>query len=126
MTQKILKVYKIRNKETGLFSKGGNSHCNIWTKEGKSWSNIGHVKSHLNQFINYSGHKCADYPYDNAEIVEIEIYYNMCSTQAVNEMVQIIMDKKEQERQRWEEHNRKQKENQERKQLEELKKKYEV
>jgi len=39
-----LKIYKIRNKE-GFFSNGGSNPS--FTKQGKSWSNIGHIKSHL-------------------------------------------------------------------------------
>jgi len=40
-----MKVYKIRDKNTGLFSTGGVSLR--WEKTGKSWSCEGHVKSHL-------------------------------------------------------------------------------
>ena len=40
-----MKVYKIRDKRTGLFSTGGTSPR--WTTVGKSWSCIGHVKCHL-------------------------------------------------------------------------------
>jgi hypothetical protein len=40
-------MFKIRHKKTGLFSKGGSNARDIWTKGGKTWSNIGHVKSHL-------------------------------------------------------------------------------
>ncbi|WP_273854007.1 hypothetical protein [Guptibacillus spartinae] len=65
------KVYKIRNKVTGEFSKGG-SRANVWTKSGKSWSNIGHLKNHINQFIR-NGELIQSYPYKNAEIVEIII-----------------------------------------------------
>lgn len=37
--------YKIRDKNTGLFSTGGVSPK--WTKKGKVWTSEGHVKSHL-------------------------------------------------------------------------------
>jgi len=44
--EKEIKVYKIRHSDTGLWSKGGTSPS--FNKVGKTWSNIGHVKSHLN------------------------------------------------------------------------------
>jgi hypothetical protein len=34
--------FKIKDKLTGLYRLGNN-----WSKTGKSWSNIGHLKSHL-------------------------------------------------------------------------------
>lgn len=42
-----MKVFRIRDKN-GLYSTGGQSPN--FTKGGKTWSNIGHVKSHLRQF----------------------------------------------------------------------------
>jgi len=44
-----MKVYKIRDKNTGLFSTGGTQPD--WNKEGKTWMSIGHIKNHLHQFI---------------------------------------------------------------------------
>lgn len=44
-----LKAYKIINETTGLFSTGG--LLPRWTKRGKTWSQINHVKAHLRQFI---------------------------------------------------------------------------
>lgn len=43
-----MKVFKIRD-ENGLYSTGGMSPD--FTKGGKVWNNIGHVKSHLRQFL---------------------------------------------------------------------------
>lgn len=60
---KPLKVYKIQNKE-GLFSKGG--RWPMFTKTGKTWSNIGHLKTHLMQFTTFPKQ------YQGCEIVEIE------------------------------------------------------
>lgn len=45
----ITKVYKIRNKKTGLYSTGGTSPK--FTKSGKTWSQLSHLKNHLNQAI---------------------------------------------------------------------------
>lgn len=52
-----MKVYKIRDKNTGLFSTGGVSPK--WTKTGKTWSCEGHLKSHLTLLKEY-----AKYQYD--------------------------------------------------------------
>lgn len=38
-------LFKIYNPETGLYSSGGTYVK--WTKNGKVWTNIGHLKNHL-------------------------------------------------------------------------------
>jgi hypothetical protein len=43
-----MKVYKIRNKITGLFSTGGMEPK--FNKKGKVWNGIGPLKNHLHQF----------------------------------------------------------------------------
>lgn len=43
--KETLKFYKIRDLNTGLFSTGGLNPN--WTKKGKVWNNIGHVKASL-------------------------------------------------------------------------------
>lgn len=50
-------VYKIRHKDTGLYSKGGSSAITTrgragssWGKYGKTWSSIAALKFHLNIF----------------------------------------------------------------------------
>lgn len=40
-----MKLYKIRNRKTGLFSQGGFSP--MWNKTGKFWSQLRYVKAHL-------------------------------------------------------------------------------
>ena len=47
--RKVEKLYKILDKETGLYSKGG--MCPSWGKYGKTWNHLGHIKSHLRQFM---------------------------------------------------------------------------
>lgn len=37
--------YKIRNPRTGLYSTGGSRPS--WTKSGKTWTGIGHLRNHL-------------------------------------------------------------------------------
>lgn len=106
-----IKHWKIRCKETGLFSKGGTRTDHyLWTKNGKSWSNIGGLKNHLNQFIDYDGNLKKDYPYHNAEIVEVEVDYDDCFVMPVIDMVETIQENKakqeEKRQQSWEKWNR--------------------
>jgi hypothetical protein len=46
-----LVAYKIRHKFTGLYSKGGEDDSKIWTKKGKTWSQLSHIKSHLSNLL---------------------------------------------------------------------------
>jgi len=119
-----LKMYKIRNKETGEFSKGGTTPSSIWTKGGKTWTNIGHVKTHLSQWLWRKGHK--DYPYDNAEIVEIVVDVDECFAYDVSVLVDEMAKKKVEQEIKREELHEKWIREQDLKQLEALKKKYEV
>ena len=48
-----IKLYKIYNPTTGKYSKGGTSSPNedtryFWSKKGKTWNELRHVKLHLN------------------------------------------------------------------------------
>jgi hypothetical protein len=45
----VLKGYAIFNPSTGLWSRGGVDPK--WGKNPKIWSNVGHLKNHLNQFV---------------------------------------------------------------------------
>lgn len=76
-----MKVYKIRDAETGLFSTGGTS--TQWTKSGKTWSNIGHVKSHIRQYANVSGVMV----YKNAEVVTLEVKEDELETTPVKDIL---------------------------------------
>lgn len=118
------KLFKIRNKETGEFSKGGAWSYNIWTKGGKTWTNIGHVKNHLNQFLHHYNNDNERHPYHNAEIIEVEVDYDECFAYDVDILVEEINDKKKAEEKRVEELHKKWVKKRELKQLEELKKKY--
>lgn len=44
--------YKIRNKDTGLFSTGG--YYNSWSTKGKAWASVGALKGHLAMFTERS------------------------------------------------------------------------
>lgn len=57
-----MSTYKIRDLATGLFSTGGSTPR--WSKRGKVWTNLGHVKRHLQQLW-----RDAAYP-ETAEVVE--------------------------------------------------------
>jgi len=63
-----MKVFKIRNQKTGLFSTGG--LLPNWTHQGKVWQRINHVHSHICQLT--TDYTPADI-YKDAEIVEAEI-----------------------------------------------------
>lgn len=68
--QEITKLYKIRNRETGLYSSGG--QWPSWSRAGKTWTNLGPLRSHLAQHLgdkNY--HKGTDM--SQWQVVEIEV-----------------------------------------------------
>ncbi len=50
-TQHLHKIFRIRNTNTNEYSRGG-QHSEAWlfSKKGKVWSTIGHLKSHLNYY----------------------------------------------------------------------------
>lgn len=72
-----VKVYKVRNKKNGLFSRGSNSGYMEFNKTGKTYSNIGHVKSMLKQFNSdskYSRHTIlGGFAFEDLEVVTFEI-----------------------------------------------------
>lgn len=57
-------VYKIRNKETGLFSTGGS--VPRWKNVGKTWSGLGPVTNHLVMW-------CDKYDYEKRKSVIVDI-----------------------------------------------------
>jgi hypothetical protein len=64
--QLVTYIYKIKRISDGLYSTGGQySHFN---KNGKSWTNIGFVKNHLNLFKDYGRTK-----YEDCVLVTIEV-----------------------------------------------------
>ncbi len=42
-------AYKIHDPKTGLFQRGGSGMggCALWSKQGKTWNTMGHVRAHL-------------------------------------------------------------------------------
>jgi len=66
-------LFKIRDKNTGLYSSGGMSPN--WTSKGKTWNGMGPLKSHLNQFMkskNYSKERYNKIP-ENWEVIKIKL-----------------------------------------------------
>jgi hypothetical protein len=79
-------VYKIRQKSTGLYSSGGTRPT--FTKKGKIWRNLGHLKNHLHcvrdqgvvidistgKFLQwYDEKKNPYYPFTNYSVIAFEI-----------------------------------------------------
>lgn len=65
-----MKVYKIRDRETGLYSTGGSGPR--WEKIGKFWHNLRSVKMHLRLALHYA--KMYDtHVYDNSVVIEYDI-----------------------------------------------------
>lgn len=64
-----MKVYKIRHKITGLYSKGGSSP--MWSKKGKTWSGLGPLKLHIAGVVDSRYYHMSDMV--NWEIIEIEV-----------------------------------------------------
>jgi len=64
----IKMYYKIRNKRTGLFSRGGTTVSSTnpfnWNKDGKVWKTKSSLGAHLSQYINYSR-------YNNTLVIKI-------------------------------------------------------
>lgn len=81
------KVFKVRSKKTGLFSTGSRNGYMRFSKNGKAWSNIGHVKSMLRQFDkgNTYLHYMGGHTFDDLEIVTYEV--NETETVNVTDLV---------------------------------------
>jgi hypothetical protein len=69
-----MKIYKIIHKNTGLYNAGGTTPR--WTKKGKKWSSLGHLKLHIISQLNYN-YTTNQYSYNkdilNWEVIEIEV-----------------------------------------------------
>jgi hypothetical protein len=71
--------YKIRNKNTGMFSKGGMRKSSTddveWSRQGKTWDTLGKLRSHLNQHLNYDGSKGSYYKATDMSHWEVVEYH---------------------------------------------------
>lgn len=61
-------IYKIRDRITGAYSKGGARP--YWTLKGKVWKQKSHVSLHFVNILEYSSYTSV---YDDAEVVEFEL-----------------------------------------------------
>ena len=83
-----MKIYRIRNTKTGLFSKGGGDAnlsdrgSSSWTKNGKIWQGLGPLRNHLNLFI---GSRCG-LP-AHWEIIEYDLSNVPAKTTPVHEVI---------------------------------------
>lgn len=116
-------VYKIRDKNTGKFSTGG--EMPRWNVKGKVWNRKSHIASHMLQL---TGRYCRENMafYRNAEIVEYEVKTIECNILLIDQFVDDIKTrrrakemKQDQQREAW---ARKERE----RQYNELKKEFEV
>ncbi len=115
-----MKVYKIRCKETGLFSTGG--VYPRFTSRGKAWTGMGALKNHINQF---KGRE-SNWRYDNCEVIEMVLVETELNKYDPKDLLNMG---REAEKRRKEESARKYeewREREERARLKELKEKYEV
>lgn len=111
-----IKLYKIRHKITGLFSSGG-AHPR-WTKKGKAWTNIGHIKTHFSM-IGDSQLRAA---YRDSEIVEYDV--TEAGASSMTEIFDQIQEAKEIKRKKVESARKKAEEDRERNTLSHLMRKY--
>ena len=84
-----MKIYRIRDTVTGLFSKGGadanTSHWQ-WGKTGKIWKGIGPLRSHLNQFLPGGDAREKGIP-TTWEVLEYEVVETQVSARPVHEII---------------------------------------
>ena len=103
------KVYKILHKETGLYSKGG-SHPS-WSTKGKTWTSLGPLKAHIGLVMDNSWRR-ADMK--NWVIVELEVreVARYAADEAVLDIQQKRIKRKEAEKRATERYQREMKERQ--------------
>jgi len=85
-----MNIFKIRDTATGLFSMGGS--CPRWSKKGKTWTNIGHIKTHIRgldkRFIKN---------FDNWEVIEYELVETSVGTVSVQSIIDEIARRKQED-----------------------------
>lgn len=110
-----MKYYKIHKKGTDLYSTGGMTPD--WSKKGKVWTNIGHLKNHLHGLMNGA------VDYRDAEIIELEMT-PVGIPRSVQDMLQELQEEKDRQRREQEAVWAKQREDHEKEQLRLLRAKY--
>ena len=77
-----MKIYKIRDKNTGFFSKGGNPP--LFDKIGKSWTSFKNVKLHLRMISAGYDDDCK-FIYDPDKIKSLEVIeYRLVATSVMD------------------------------------------
>lgn len=89
-----IKFYKVKDITTGLYSCGGVEP--IFNKRGKTWNNIGHIKSHLigvkqhmetQQNRQWAAKPAKEYKFANWEIQEFVFEQKDCKTIPIEELI---------------------------------------
>ena len=70
-------IYKIRRNSDGLYSSGG--IYPKFTENGKTWTQRGHVTSHLSQLTEFTKNKV----YTNCDVVEYQVFESECGVVSV-------------------------------------------
>ncbi len=111
---KAKRVFKIRNTRTGEYSGPGHR----WSKQGKAWSNIGHLKNHLH----YANGK-----YDEGNCV-LEVYelamVPVAEPQTLDSVLAELEQAKQEQERLYQERRAEYQRQQELRQLADLKRKY--
>ena len=80
--------YKIRNKKTGLFSKGGGPGNVRWVKQaGKTWNSLGTLRSHISQ------HLPSEYKLISSDMSDWEVIEYVVTEAAPKPISELMSDK---------------------------------
>ena len=85
-------IYKIKNVKTNMYSRGGDFPS--WSKTGKIWKNIGHVKLHLRNVLNRGSYKS----FDDWVVESYELKQTSLDTKSVEYYFNEIVQSKEKEK----------------------------
>jgi hypothetical protein len=93
-------IYRIKNIKTGLYSCGGYGSAR-WSKAGKIWKNIGHVKSHLNNVVPRKSYMSNDV--ENWFLESYELKESLISSTGIKSFIQEIENREKEKQQNIEE-----------------------
>lgn len=99
-----MQIHKIKHAKTGLYSTGGNYPR--WTKVGKIWKNIGHVKTHLRQFINDYDGKINHKDVENWIVESLEVREDVIGKAGAKDFIDEMARQKQEELRQREEDRR--------------------
>jgi predicted CopG family antitoxin len=88
-----VEIWKIRQKSTGLFAKGGSMrgwHSDRgWSEKGKNWNKLSHVKLHINNNVEYYRRQG-----DDIEIVKLTLRVSDKDTLSMVDLIRDMTTKK--------------------------------